>query len=87
MSGDDIRAALTNRVLVYENARQDFRGSGRTLYTHKGRDSWGYWEVRGAQYCSQWPPSDLWACYDMDRAGARVRFVGTGDDITEAVYE
>jgi len=88
LSGPEITAALTDRVLIYPEARQDFRASGRTLYTYKGRDSWGYWEVRGDQYCSQWPPSDLWACYDMDRSGERFRFVGAGqDDISEAVYE
>lgn len=85
LSGDEVRAALTDRKLTYANAWQDFRASGRTLY-NAGRDSWGYWRVQGDQYCSQWPPSDLWACYHLDQQGERLRFVGTGDDITEAVY-
>lgn len=85
MRGDEIRAALEGRKLQYDNACQDFRKSGRTLY-NAGRDSWGYWRVEGDQYCSQWPPHDLWACYKMDRRGERLRFVGRGDDITEATY-
>ncbi|WP_415920207.1 hypothetical protein [Tateyamaria sp. SN6-1] len=86
LEGAEIRAALEGRDIIYENARQDFRASGRTLYVFGGRDSWGYWRVEGDQYCSQWPPSDLWACYGVAVSGNRVRFIGTGDDITEGVY-
>lgn len=86
LTGTEIAAALTGRVLAYPDTRQDFRASGRTLYTHKGRDSWGYWRVEGDQYCSQWPPNDLWACYALERSGARLRFVGARDDITVATY-
>ncbi|WP_370402047.1 hypothetical protein [Sulfitobacter sp. JB4-11] len=86
LSGAQITAALTGRALQYDTAWQDFRASGRTLY-HAGRDSWGYWRVEADQYCSMWPPSDLWACYAMERAGDRLRFIGIGaDDVTEATY-
>lgn len=85
LTGDEVRTALEGRTLVYANAWQDFRASGRTLY-NAGADSWGYWRVQGDQYCSQWPPSDLWACYGLERLGDRLRFVGAGDDITEAIY-
>jgi len=85
MSGDEIQDALTDRRLAYANAWQEFRASGRTLY-NAGEDSWGYWAVQGNQYCSLWPPSDLWACYTMDRQGQKLRFVGQHGDITEAIY-
>lgn len=85
MSGPEIEEALTGRTLEYQNAWQDFRASGRTLY-HAGRDSWGYWAVRGDQYCSMWPPSDLWACYGLEQNGARLRFVGQAGDITLGKY-
>lgn len=85
MAGDEIRTALEGRTLHYARAWQAFRSSGRTLY-NAGQDSWGYWRVQGHQYCSMWPPSDLWACYTMERQGDALRFVGEGDDITEAVY-
>ena len=64
MDGNMITQTLTGQVLDYDGAWQDFRASGKTLY-NAGHDSWGNWSVRGDQYCSQWPPNDLWACYDM----------------------
>ena len=86
LNGAQIEEALTGRMLEYGDKWQDFRASGRTLY-FAGQESWGYWAVRGDQYCSSWPPSDLWACYGMQRAGDRLRFVGENGDITEAVYQ
>ncbi len=85
LTGDEIRAALTDRKLQYANAWQEFRASGRTLY-NSGQDSWGYWRVEDDKYCSTWPPSDLWACYAMARKGDMLRFIGETDDITDAVY-
>ena len=85
LDGAQIRAALEGRSLQYANARQEFRASGRTLYD-AGSDSWGYWRVDRDRYCSQWPPSDLWACYTVERAAQALRFVGTGGDVTEATY-
>ncbi len=85
MDGEEIREALTDRVLRYGTSWQDFRASGRTLY-NAGADSWGYWQVQNDQYCSQWPPSDLWACYAMDRRGDTLRFVSQAGDMIEAVY-
>ncbi|MEL6808761.1 MAG: hypothetical protein AAFO97_13370 [Pseudomonadota bacterium] len=95
MSGKEISEALTGRTLEYldkddptqrVDTLQDFRASGKTLYTFKGRESWGNWRVENDQYCSQWPPNDLWACYGMERDGATLRFVGERDDITAAQY-
>ena len=86
LSGAEITAALEGRILRYETAAQDFRASGKTLYTSNGRDSWGNWRVDQDQYCSQWPPQDLWACYDLERQGAQVRFVGEQGDMTDGTY-
>jgi hypothetical protein len=58
MDGAQIIQTLTGHSLKYDNATQDFRASGRTLY-NAGQDSWGYWAVRDDKYCSMWPPSDL----------------------------
>ncbi|MGX9354323.1 hypothetical protein ACS3SW_03940 [Roseobacteraceae bacterium S113] len=82
MTGAAITEALTDARVQYASAWQEFRASGRTLY-NAGSDSWGYWEVRGDQYCSQWPPRSEWACYDMARNGDVVRFIGVGDDVTD----
>lgn len=84
--GAAIKAALEGRVLLYANgARQEFRASGRTLY-NAGEDSWGYWAVRDDQYCSLWPPSDLWACYAIELLDAGVRFIGASGDVTDGTY-
>jgi hypothetical protein len=84
LSGEGITDTLTGRTVQYPKATQDFRASGRTLY-NTGRDSWGYWAVRGSQYCSLWPPQDLWACYDMQLQGNKLRFIGAAGDVTEGV--
>ena len=85
MTGADIRVALTGRAVTYASAWQAFQVSGRTVY-NAASDSWGYWRIEGDQYCSQWPPSDLWACYDMARRGERLRFIGASGDATDATY-
>jgi hypothetical protein len=86
MTGAEIRAALEGRVLIYDSgAWQEFRASGRTLY-NAGNDSWGYWNTRGDQYCSQWPPQGQWECYAIQRNKDRLRFVGPSGDVTEGEY-
>ncbi|SPH20822.1 hypothetical protein ASD8599_01563 [Ascidiaceihabitans donghaensis] len=86
MTGTEINAALTDRTLVYAEASQTFYASGKTLYNQGGRESWGSWRVDNNQYCSEWPPQGLWACYHMDRSGEKLRFIGEGDDITVGTY-
>lgn len=83
LDGPGIAAALTGKKLAYENAWQDFRASGRTLY-NAGADSWGTWTTRGDQYCSQWPPSATWNCYavDVNADETALRFRGDGDDVS-----
>lgn len=86
LNGDAALNALQGRKLVYESgAWQEFRASGRTLY-NAGQDSWGYWAIRDAQYCSSWPPSDLWACYDLAKQGNRIKFTGAAGDETIGTY-
>lgn len=87
MLGDEIRAMLNDRSLKYEFAFQEFKSSGKTNYV-ADRESWGNWRVQGNQYCSQWPPNSDWACYSMQKndKGTKVRFIGSGDDITTGTF-
>lgn len=80
LTGPEITKALTGKHLAYKQAVQDFRPSGATLY-NAGEPSWGSWAVRGDQYCSEWPPTGGWTCYDVARAddGTRIRFMRGGD--------
>lgn len=82
LDGAGIAAMLTDRQIVYENATQHFYASGRTLY-NTGQDSWGNWVVRGDQYCSQWPPGDMWDCYHVAAAIDRVRFIAADGSTTD----
>ncbi|MEN8841933.1 MAG: hypothetical protein ABF288_12500 [Octadecabacter sp.] len=86
LTGDGISAALTDRVLVYAAGEtQDFRASGATLY-NAGQDSWGTWAVRGDRYCSQWPPSDGWTCYEVALSGITVRFISADGSFSDGTY-
>ncbi len=82
LEGAAITVLLIDKTVTYPTATQHFYASGRTSYTH-GRESWGYWEVRADQYCSQWPPADGWACYDVLTRPHEVRFVGESGDATD----
>lgn len=82
-----IADALTGRKLIYDTAWQEFRASGRTLY-NAGEDSWGTWTTRGNRYCSQWPPSATWNCFDVEQSadGTQIRFVGEQGDISTGTF-
>lgn len=78
-----IAAALNDRTVRYDALTLQFFGNGGdTVYTTE-RSANGRWAARGGQYCSVWPPSDVWTCYDFYRAGDQVRFVGA--DRSESV--
>ncbi|MCL6285052.1 hypothetical protein M3P21_16085 [Ruegeria sp. 2012CJ41-6] len=86
LTGDEILTALIDRKLAYEGgATQTFEPSMRTQYFSSGPSA-GSWAVRGDQYCSVWPPSDIWACYNIERSGDVIRFIGAGGDLTDGTY-
>ena len=80
-TGAEIKAELTGHVFISETdgrkTEQDFMASGSTMYTDGGNVSQGLWEVRGDQYCSQWPPHEAWACYDVTVDGQTLTFIGS----------
>jgi hypothetical protein len=89
LTGAEISTALTARVLGYDGGEmQNFFADGRTLYEVKGGESWGKWKVEGDQFCSVWPPSDHWACYDLQRdgTGRSLRFVGSDGAVSVGRY-
>jgi hypothetical protein len=82
LKGSDLTNALNARHLVFENgATQGFGEDGSTRYTGGG-PTMGQWRIRDDQYCSVWPPSDSWTCYDVERSadGKSLRFTGPGGD-------
>ncbi len=91
LSGPEISQILTEQQFQGTHrggpVQQFFSKSGSTLYTENGSPSQGLWEVRGDQYCSQWPPSETWSCYDVLADGNAMSFVspdGTRFDMTRA---
>jgi hypothetical protein len=82
LDGTAITETLTDQRLKYTAARQHFGADGQTLYD-AGRPSWGSWAVRGDQYCSVWPPSDLWTCYDVQQNDDMIRFVASDGSFSD----
>ena len=74
-----ITAALTDHVFTGEDkgrkTEQIFQKSGTTYYSVDGSQSQGSWQVRGDQFCSQWPPNQSWTCYGMVSDGNSITFV------------
>jgi hypothetical protein len=74
ISGAEIETALSDHTAWYTpldatSARQYFHKNGSTPYiTANGEKSYGEWAVRADKYCSLWPPSDHWTCFDVERA-------------------
>ena len=86
LSGAEIQSALTAKKLGYgEGIWQTLDDAGGTQY-FSGRPSAGRWAVREGQYCSLWPPSDLWACYDVQQSGDVIRFVDENGGVTDGTY-
>jgi hypothetical protein len=91
LTGDEIRAALSDHT-VSGNAdgkswQQTFQKGGATFYSQGDAVSNGRWDVRGDKYCSQWPPSEAWSCYDVTADGKTITFISssgkryTGDTV------
>ena len=75
LDGAGITAALTGKVLAYDDgSTQSFKADGETVY-NKGSDSIGHWTVEAGRYCSVWPPSDHWACYDVTVEAGAISFI------------
>ncbi len=82
-----VMAALTGKVLAYaDGTSQSFRTDGETVFfATDGKQSIGHWRVQGGQYCSVWPPSDHWACYEVKVAACKVDFVSADGSVSEGI--
>lgn len=73
LTGAQIEALLNDSTAWYTplstaSARQYFHKNGETPYVDaKGEKTYGEWMVRGDKYCSVWPPSEHWSCYEMEK--------------------
>jgi len=84
---DAIHGALADETLIFDAyTRQDFGAAGDTQYITE-RLSNGRWAARDGQYCSVWPPSDVWTCYDLEINGDAVRFISADGAVSEGKYQ
>ena len=65
LTGAEILALLPTITALGKGTTQVFEKNGVTEYTDPRGDSIGYWQPRSDQYCSNWPPSATWVCYDV----------------------
>ena len=66
LTGDEVREWLSDTSVTADGWSQTFSANGDTFHIQSGRPpSPGRWRVQGSQYCSLWPPSGDWACYDV----------------------
>jgi hypothetical protein len=88
ISDGEAKSALGGHMLVYANgAVQSFSPSGETGYD-SGHLQKGRWRIEGSQYCSVWPPSELWVCYGLELStdGASLRFIAADGSVTIGRY-
>ncbi len=78
-----IMAALGGKTVRYDayTVQHFGRGGDTQFVTERAAD--GRWAARGDQYCSVWPPSDVWACYDFYVAGQDVQFIGSDRSVSQ----
>lgn len=87
MVDEEIEAALSDRILRYDALTfQRFGAEGDTQFITE-RASDGRWAARGGQYCSVWPPSDVWTCYDFQVSGDQARFISSDRSISVGTFE
>ena len=88
LDAPSLKTALTARTLAYDGGEtQQFNADGSTIYT-TDHPSTGAWRIDGPHYCSQWPPSDRWSCYDVARSadGLHLRFTASDGSASAGRY-
>ena len=79
LSGANITQTLNEKEITgIDNGKfssQIFRANGATFYSVEANQTIGSWKVVKDKYCSVWPPSENWVCYDVLRDGNVIQFV------------
>jgi hypothetical protein len=83
LTGAEMQAILYDKILYGKDVEQIFQKSGVTFYLSGGNQSQGNWKIDGEKYCSQWPPNEAWACYDMTQDGNKITFISKDGNRTE----
>ena len=83
LSGVEMQTILNDKILYGKDTEQIFQKSGVTFYSSGGNQSQGNWKIDGEKYCSQWPPNQSWACYDIMQDGNKITFISKDGVRTE----
>jgi hypothetical protein len=83
LTGAEMQAILYDKILYGKDVEQIFQKSGATFYSAGGSQSQGNWKIDGEKYCSQWPPNEAWACYDITQDGNKITFISKDGNRTE----
>ncbi len=81
ISGDAIRIMLNDMTFnqikptTKYKIEQIFQSSGVTHFIVNGDVQTGRWRVEKDQYCSNWPPTEHWDCYDILQSGETLIFL------------
>ena len=79
LTGPKITDALSEREVkgndTGQTSAQIFRSNGATFYSIGQAQQIGNWKIIADQYCSVWPPSEHWVCYDVFQDGNAIRFL------------
>ena len=91
LKGPEIATLLNDSTVTGQNIngiwKQYFNVNGETIYLAPEKPpSIGEWNVKGDQFCSQWPPSDHWVCYavtgDLDAKPRTITWISGGGGAT-----
>jgi hypothetical protein len=83
LTSAEMQNILSDKILYGKNVEQIFQKSGVTFYSAGGNQSQGNWKIDGEKYCSQWPPNQAWACYDIMQDGNKITFIAKDGNRTE----
>jgi hypothetical protein len=83
LTGAAMQSIFSDKILYGKDVEQIFQKSGVTFYLSGGSQSQGNWKIDGEKYCSQWPPNEAWACYDMTQDGNKITFISKDGNRTE----
>ena len=76
LSGNSMEGIWARRPYL-----QYFAADGSTRYREQGgEENEGLWRVNEqGQYCSRWPPSERWVCYDALVSGNNIYWKSGGE--------
>jgi hypothetical protein len=63
------------KPITQHKIEQVFLRGGATQFIVDGQVQLGQWKIEGDKYCSAWPPSDSWDCYDILQDGTALIFL------------